>query len=128
MMNQEGGRNVMHSPKDLLKLQLIEQWDHTNVCLIEYQKMEIRGIDPNRALFMCNVRGLWRFMKPSMLREDALRVDDVEKKLKTSNVQKYIELFDDFTDWLYGKKALKWDDGNDYDRSHVEEANRQHGL
>jgi len=128
MAGHDYDKEVMISPKDRLKLGLIEQWMTTNECLIRYYNQKSYGTTGFKGPFIGNLNGLWNFIRSSMRRKEKTKCDQYNKIIRKADMDECIDLFRNLTDWMYDKKVLKWDDGQEFDRARVEVSNKHHGL
>jgi len=119
---------VTRSPRDTLKLMILQRWNYVNDALEIYYKQQAQGIEPFIAPVKSGVIALFNQIRPAILGDKKVDHEQVVGLVFSKNFQDLEDGFNELSDWLYSKGLLKFDELSLYDSTDANEEDEAQGL
>lgn len=128
MKNKYNQSKVTRSPRDTLKLMILQRWDYVNNALELYYKQEAQGIAPFIAPVKSGVIALFNQIRPALQNDSQVDFNAIMIKVFSKTFLELEEGFNDMSEWLYSKGLLKFDELTLYDSTDTNEEDEAQGL
>lgn len=128
MKEYRNQKEVTRSPKDTLKIMILQRWDYVNNALEIYYKQQAMGQAPFIAPVKAGIIALFNQIRPALNNDKKVDYNTLILKIFSDNFMDIEEGFQDMSSWLYSKGLLKFDEITLYDSTDVTAEDEGQGL
>ena len=129
MINKKYNQSqVTRSPRDTLKLMILQRWNYVSDALELYYKQQAQGYKPELAPVKSGVIALYNQIRPAIRSDSKVNNNAIIDLVFSKNFQSLEDGYNEISDWLYSKGLLKFDELSLYDSTDTNEEDEAQGL